>query len=386
MKKLLVKNLLVKSLLTKKLVIKKLVIICLYIIMSLLIRSEETYAEEIFNYDDAQKIVDEYTSSEFSISETIDSLKNGDGTGWIKKVIVLLKDNLMKEIIFNKEALVKIIFIAIGAAILTNFSAAFGSEGASETGVMMSYIILIGYLFAGFSVIYEVTEETIGNISIFMETMIPAYFISMGITGAIASASTLYEITLFIITMMCKVMETLVIPAIMIYVVLMIVNNIQSKNYLSKFGELVKTIILWSLKSMFAGVVGINVIQSVILPSVDAVTGKAATKVVNLIPGIGNSAGTVADVIVGSGLVIKNAIGTTIVIGLILICAVPVLKIFVYVAMYKLAGALIEPVSDGRIVESIDAVTEGGRLLLKTTIYAVSLFAVSIAIVCIATG
>lgn len=362
--------------------VKLLICIC---VMSGMFFSTKVYAS-FFEYDDAQAVIDEYTSSEFNISDTIDSFVAGKGEGLVQNFIKVLKEGFVREIVYNKDSLIKVIFIAIGTAILSNFSSAFGSEGASETGVMMSYIIMTGYLFAGFSAIYDVATETIEAISIFIKTMVPAYFIAIGATGATASAATLYEIALFTVTIMCEIVGGLLLPAVMIYVVLMIVNNIQSKNYLSKLAELVKTLIQWGIKSIMGIVVGINVIQSIILPSVDAVTGKTVTKVVNLIPGIGNSAGTVAELIVGSGIVIKNAIGMTIVIGLIFICASPVVKILVYILMYKLAGALIEPVSDGRINESIDAVTEGGRMLLKITIYAIALFVVSIAIICIATN
>ncbi|MBE5939046.1 MAG: hypothetical protein E7266_01495 [Lachnospiraceae bacterium] len=353
---------------------------------NLYVQAADSSSGNIFDFSDAQSLMDEYTDSEFNISDSITDMQNGESTGWLKKIYSMLKDNITKEIAYNKDALVKVMFIALGTAVLTNFSSAFGSEGASEVGTAMSYIILTGYLFAGFGMIYNVALETVGVIENFMNAMVPAYFLSMGISGSATSAAAFYEIALFVVTIVCKLVGKFMIPAVMIYVVILIVNNIYSINYLSKLADLIRMVVLWGLKTMMGVVLGINVIQGIILPSVDAVKGKTVTKIVKLIPTIGNSAGTVADLIIGSGMVIKNAVGTTMVIGLILICSIPILKIVIYVLMYKVAGALIQPITDGRINDSVDAVTEGGKLLLQTTLYSMSLFAAGIAIICIATN
>jgi len=193
---------------------------------NLYVQAADSSSGNIFDFSDAQSLMDEYTDSEFNISDSITDMQNGESTGWLKKIYSMLKDNITKEIAYNKDALVKVMFIALGTAVLTNFSSAFGSEGASEVGTAMSYIILTGYLFAGFGMIYNVALETVGVIENFMNAMVPAYFLSMGISGSATSAAAFYEIALFVVTIVCKLVGKFMIPAVMIYVVILIVNNI----------------------------------------------------------------------------------------------------------------------------------------------------------------
>ena len=53
---------------------------------------------------------------------------------------------------------------------------------------------------------------------------------------------------------------------------------------------------------------------------------------------------------------------------------------------YKGAGALMEPVSDKRIINSISGIYEAMGMLAKTLLYAVVFFLLSIAIVCSSTN
>ena len=77
----------------------------------------------------------------------------------------------------------------------------------------------------------------------------------------------------------------------------------------------------------------------------------------------------------------KNGIGVAGAIICILICAIPALQILAMTFLYKLVAALIQPVSDKRIVGCISAVGEGSRMLLKIVFMTGVLFLLTIAIV-----
>ena len=96
--------------------------------------------------------------------------------------------------------------------------------------------------------------------------------------------------------------------------------------------------------------------------------------------------GEVGQVLLGSGALIKNAIGTAALIFLILLCLVPLLKLGIISFLYQGAAAVVQPAADKRIVACISAVGNGTRLLLKLVLYTVILFLVTVAIVCAASN
>ena len=135
---------------------------------------------------------------------------------------------------------------------------------------------------------------------------------------------------------------------IKLYVVIMSVNHLLSEDYLSKFGNILKTFVLWFLKGFTAVVMGINLIKGMILPGLDFAGKNTAAKLVNLLPG-GEELTTAGNIFLSSAAVVKNAIGTTAVFILFAIILVPMIKMFAFVITYKIMAALIQPVADKRL-------------------------------------
>lgn len=123
-------------------------------------------------------------------------------------------------------------------------------------------------------------------------------------------------------------------PIIEIYVTLLLVNSLSREDFLSRLAGLLRTVAEWGMKSLL-----------------------------------------------GSGALIKNAIGTAELIFLILLCLVPVLKLGIISFLYQ-GAAVVQPAADKRIVACISAVGNGTRLVLYTVI----LFLVTVALVCAASN
>ena len=150
---------------------------------------------------------------------------------------------------------------------------------------------------------------------------------------------------------------------------------------MSKLAELIEYLVGWMTKSLLAAVIGLNVIQGMITPAVDSLKRGVLSKGVEALPAIGDAIGGVTEVILGTAVLMKNGIGAAGAIICICICAVPVFHIFVMTVLYKLVAALIQPVSDRRIVGCLSAVGDGSSLLLKMVFMTGILFLLTIAIV-----
>jgi len=76
--------------------------------------------------------------------------------------------------------------------------------------------------------------------------------------------------------------------------------------------------------------------------------------------------------VIASTTVLKNAMGTAGVIVIILMCAIPLIKMLALMLIYKLTAGIIEPLSDKRVTTMISeagsAVTFIFLILLTVTI------------------
>ena len=166
---------------------------------------------------------------------------------------------------------------------------------------------------------------------------------------------------------------------------LQLVNNLQEEDFFSKFGELIQTGVKWLLKSILAVVVGMNAIKSMLAPAADSVAAAALQRGLGAVPG-GQALNAVSGVVIGSGILIKNAIGVGGMLLIAMAVTLPIIKMSVFILSYKFIAALLQPISDKRMIQGIQGISEGGQLLMTAVLTVIVLFLLSIAIVAVSTN
>ena len=100
-------------------------------------------------------------------------------------------------------------------------------------------------------------------------------------------------------------------------------------------------------------------LQGLLAPAIDTVKRSAVNRTVEAIPWIGDVTGGVAEVALGSAVLIKNGIGAAGMVIAVMVCAVPVIRLVLLAFIYKFVAAMVQPVSDKRITACIGGVSEG---------------------------
>ena len=149
----------------------------------------------------------------------------------------------------------------------------------------------------------------------------------------------------------------------------------------SKLSELIHDIISSFMKGLFGVVMGINVIQGLVVPVAAQTRQSLIVKIGSAIPGIGSTVSSTAGTILCAGKLVKNAVGVTGIIVVLIICAVPLLKLVIGRFMYQAVTVFIQPVSDNRIIKSLGAITEALRLQIYAVGVGCLMFVISIAII-----
>lgn len=129
----------------------------------------------------------------------------------------------------------------------------------------------------------------------------PIYFPAVAVAKGSVTAISFYSLTLFLVYLVEMFLEYVVLPAIHIYILVSMLNYLTKESYLSKLAELIKTVLVWIMKTILAGVVGLNLVQSLLSPAMDTVKRSALTRGTEAIPGIGDAIGGVTEVIFACG-------------------------------------------------------------------------------------
>ncbi|MFR7763274.1 MAG: stage III sporulation protein AE [Eubacterium sp.] len=348
--------------------------------------NEETFISvDDFQFDEPQRILRESGNRDISVKEIINNIIKG-------KVITILGE-IVKSIYYktfgNNSYLFNIIWqlflTIIISCFFTNFTKVFSKDDVSETGFFICYLVSVTFMFGLFSELCNIAVDFVEMLLTFMYGIVPTYFLSVAITGQV-SASGFYQLCLVIISVAQFVFLHMIIPLIKIYVAVSIVNNISKEDFLSRTAVVVGNIVNFLMKTFVGIVTGLNIIQALILPSIDSTKNQTIRKVIGSVPVVGNSTDAITGIFLGSANLIKNAIGTTAIIVIVVLCAVPFLKIQLYSFLMQIVAALVQPIADCRIVASFNSMSIGMRMLAKVITGCSLLFIISIAIICMCTG
>ena len=246
----------------------------------------------------------------------------------------------------------------------------------------MTYLLLTSLLLGAFLSTKELGEELIRHMLQFMQVLIPVFFVAVAYAGGSVTALAFYQMVLLVIAAVQWLFLVILLPLIQVYVCLQLVNSLSREDFLSKAAELLETILEWSMRTLLGVVIGIHMIQGLVLPMVDSVKSAALRRAVSAIPWVGKGGEAVAQVLLGSGALIKNAIGMAALVVLVMICIIPVVKLGLIALLYQAAAAMLQPAADARLVESILAVSSGTRLVMRLVIHTLGLFMLTLAIIC----
>ena len=292
----------------------------------------------------------------------------------------MIGDKVFYAFRINRESVIHLIVIAVGAAIFLNLSGVFQTRQVSEISFFLLYMLLIGICLTSFQEAADWVGEGIGQLTGFMKVLYPIYFIAVTAAKGGVTSSVFYHLALLLILLIDGLIVHVMLPLIHVYVMGRVLNSLQSEDYLSKFLELLEMVISWILKSMIGVVAGLYILQGLVAPAIDSLKRSMVTRGVEAIPGVGDALGGTAEVVLGTAVLIKNSIGVTGALICCALCMMPLIQIGVITLVYKMAAAVIQPVSDKRIVECVSGVGEGCRLLLRAVLTSGVLFLFTIAI------
>lgn len=323
-----------------------------------------------------------------SFEDLVRSLMTGDVTiqdenseGWKQALYQIF----LTELDSNRMIMVKLVLLAIVTAMFTNLSGSMTQGMVKENGFYITYLVMTALLLSSYTLIYQLAWETVEDILGIMQTLIPTYMVAVGMSSGVTSSVVLQDGMVLGITVVSFAVEKVVFPIIQLFVVLGLINNLMEKDHFSKLTELLQTLVNWLLKSVLAFVVGINAIKSMLAPATDSVTATALQRGLTVIPG-GQAVNAVSGVIIGSGVLIKNAVGVGGILVLALAVSVPVLKMTVFILLYKVIAAMLQPIADARMIRGINSISQGGQLLISSVLAVIVLFMVSIAIIAVSTN
>ncbi|MFY9178059.1 MAG: stage III sporulation protein AE [Caldicoprobacterales bacterium] len=348
------------------------------------IADEQLDLLNINQWDHVIKEIDDYQFNlleNANLKELIIDLATGRFEIDWKQIYENLCKTFLSEIRLNLLLMAKIFAIAVVIGILDNFKSNFSHSTIGELAWMTCYMMIVVLIIQSVILVLNVGTNSIERMTSFMQILFPtllAFLIGM---GGIASSGIMQPATVLLTGVTGVFLKNVMIPLILLSAILVLISNINESISLKNLSKLTRNICSWILGIVFTIFIGVLSVQGILAATFDGISIRTTKYAIEtFVPVVGKMFSQTVDVIISSSLMLKNAVGVLGLIVAISVCLYPILKIFSLIAIYKLSGALLEPISDKRIVSCLNEIGSVLVILLVTLIGIAIMFFLTIAL------
>lgn len=322
----------------------------------------------------------------FSFEELLDMIFRGDVKGACAMAFHSLLDSLLSELSAGSGRMAQIFLIALTGAVFTCFSDIFSGGQISETAFYVTFLLLFSLLASSFYESISVAGRAVSQAFEFMRALTPGYFMTVAFTGGSLSAGAGCSWMLFSITAAQWLLSKLIFPVFKIYILLVLAGHLTKEELFSRMTGGIRIAVEWSMKTLTGAALGFHILQGMVIPYADAVKHTSLKRMVSMIPGLGQGASAVSQMVLGSGILIKNTVGAGAAVTLLAITAVPIMKLLILMLLYQFVAAAAEPICDKRLTACMSDIGKGHQILLKLVCLSLLLLIVSVGVICMASN
>lgn len=319
---------------------------------------------------------------DFNITNMAKSLTQG---GWKWDIGIIFKRAFAffcKQLFISINIMIQLIMLALLGALIENLQRSFGKDGASEVAFYACYCMVAGVGIKVFMLAVAGGQQVIDDMIVFMNVLIPSTLTLLATSGGVVSAGIFHPVIMMSIQVISLSVKNIIIPLIMLSTALKIADNLSSELGVGRLANLLNTAVKWLIGIILTVFIGIISVQSIAAPAIDGISIKTTKFAVSsFVPVVGSILADSVDLVLGCSVILKNAVGIAGLIGIVLICFAPAIRLFVQVILFQLTSALIEPISDKRIVNLIGELGNSLNLIFSMVITVTLMFIINITII-----
>jgi len=276
----------------------------------------------------------------------------------------------------------KILILAIILAILQQLSTAFERASTSQTAFYACFLALAGTVVTALGLALNTGREAVDGMVSFVQALLPVLLTLLAAAGGLTAAAILHPAILTALAVIGTLIRNVVLPLITFGIILSLIDRLSEGFEVSHLSALFRNLglgLLGILSTIFLGVLAVQGVAGAASAGIALRTAKYAAGA--FVPVVGGMLADAFEAVVGTSLLLKSAVGIAGMVLIFFAVAFPALKICAVSLLFKLAGALVQPL-EGRVAASLDGVGNGllGIFAVVTTVGLLCFFAVAIVV------
>ena len=322
----------------------------------------------------------------FDLKEQVTALMKGETKLTLEGVIGQIGKLFLGEIGLFIQLGARFILIVLLCNLLQTLSSSFESKDTVKIGFFVCYMAILLSVIQSFSAMIQLAQTTIDQVLQVMYICIPTLLAFMTTTGYAASAAAMAPVIISALSLVTYIIKVIILPCIVSVVVLEVISAMSETFKVDKFVSLFYKGLKWALCGVLLLAVSMLGMYRMTLPYVDLTVKKATLKFSTaFIPIVGDAVEGAVDFLMNCSGLIKNTFSAGVIIWLLVIVSLPLIKIFSYVLVYHVAGAVIEPIGDKNMAGIATKLGKGCEFIMSA-VGIVALLGVCCLVICMSVG
>jgi stage III sporulation protein AE len=316
----------------------------------------------------------------FSLSKMFEELKQGKLSLQPDKLGKAILTFLGKEVLSSAPLIGKLLILAVLCAVLQQLQTVFSGE-VGRMSQVLSYLVLMGIALAAFKIAIDISKNAVDQMVGLMQVLFPVLLTLLLAMGNLTTAALFKPLVMGSLTFLATLLKTVVLPLFFLGSVLRLFNNISEQFKLSKLAGLLDFAGKISLGFILTLFIGVMAVQGVTGGVADGVVLRAAKYSADMIPVVGKFFKDAVELVVTSGLLLRNALGLIAILAITIICLGPLIKILAMILTFRISAALVEPLGEKALADSLQDMAKSLIYIFGAVASVTIMFFITVAIV-----
>ena len=243
--------------------------------------------------------------------------------------------------------LVTIIAVAVLYSVIGGIKSKFSSDTIAKTVHIASMISVLTIIASTTYSVIDICRNMIEMINMQMSVLFPIILTLMTATGASATAAVYQPALAVISSGIMQLLSVILIPMVLFAFVFMTVGSVSGEMRLNKMAEFVLSAVKWIMGTAFFVMCAFMSVQGITASVFDSISVRTAKFTMSkYLPVIGSYLSEGINLILSGSVIVKNAIGYSAILLLVLSVLPVVIQLIVYSLTLKLAAAVTEPLGN----------------------------------------
>lgn len=288
-----------------------------------------------------------------------------------KLIVQIILRLFFAEVMASGALLGQLLGVSLLAVLLTTLKDSFEKSDISQIAHAVVYLLLAGVALNSFRLALGGAREAITMMSDFVYAALPVLLPLLASIGGVSTVALVQPALLFTLSLLMDMMRNFIFPLIYYSAILRLIGQISPKFNIDKLSGLLKDVAMGVMSIATTVFIAFLSLSGMAAASVDGLAVKAVkTASGAFIPVVGRTMADALDSVLSTALLLKNVIGVVGALVILLICALPAVKILAQVLIYRLAAALLQPLGEEQLSSALSGLA--GGLLLTFAALAVS--------------